>query len=378
MANFSFQCFHLPSHISNSLQTQIFGSTFYNFTFLVSSEVILEQQYENGVMAQLDRVCRDNLKYSVPSRCARYLIDEFRTTIALEPYGRNETKIISLADSPVTHINIYINPFLANATTPDEDGWRNYGDRFTMFIPPTADSVDNSANGVPFIVADSSSQPVSSTGHNESTDPDSPIVVDNPVSPHTDPIASTTPTTPTTPTFDEILRTHSARVAEISSASTEHGFIHPGLALYTSPSKGLGVFAKLPFRQYQLIEVAPTIVIPDIAAKVIRDGGSPSPPNILEDYIYPLDVGSPGSPVYINNSMLVVMGWGMLYNDCTKEVKNLAWEMVKMPAVTRQRKGHMLTDFAVVFRVTRNVSVGEELCWDYGDAYWSERKRSSS
>ena len=64
------------------------------------------------------------------------------------------------------------------------------------------------------------------------------------------------------------------KLPKIADESTEHGFIHPGLALYTSADKGLGVFAKIPFRWGQLVEVAPALVVPDVAARVVRSGRS--------------------------------------------------------------------------------------------------------
>ena len=64
------------------------------------------------------------------------------------------------------------------------------------------------------------------------------------------------------------------KLPKIAEESTEHGFIHPGLALYTSAEKGLGVFAKTPFRWGQLVEVAPALVVPDVAARVVRSGRS--------------------------------------------------------------------------------------------------------
>ena len=133
--------------------------------------------------------------------------------------------------------------------------------------------------------------------------------------------------------------------------------------------------ARYPFRQFQLVEVAPTIIIPDVAALVVREGALNGPPNVLEDYVYPLDLGTPSSPMRLNGSSLLVLGWGMLYNDCPNELRNLGWELVKMPAATRQGKRHKLTDYAVVFRVIRDIRVGEELCWNYGPAYWSRRER---
>jgi uncharacterized protein len=109
-----------------------------------------------------------------------------------------------------------------------------------------------------------------------------------------------------------------------------------GLAIREGPH-GRGVFATKRFRKGQLVEVCPTVEVPD--ADVVGR---------LDDYVY--------SSVKDGDS-LIVLGYGMLYNHSAEP--NVEYDQVEPSRIT--------------YRAIRNVEPGEELTIDYGQEWWQTR-----
>ena len=142
--------------------------------------------------------------------------------------------------------------------------------------------------------------------------------------------------------------------------NTKAGFINTNSNLYISPGvDGLGVFSSDVIPMNQVIEVAPSLMIPSIAAIAINNIEER---NILIDYVFPSPL-----PEY----KLMVLGWGTVYNHCNDA--NIGWEIVKIPTEIVNQRSHHYADFCVMFFTIRDIQKDEELCWNYGKQYWDDR-----
>jgi len=174
------------------------------------------------------------------------------------------------------------------------------------------------------------------------------------------------------PSFSTLLPELDRGMRRVASDSTDYCFVHPGIRVAASGEKGLGVFAATSFTAGQLVEVAPALVVPDVAIQVYRGGDTDVRPNVLSDYVYPFPLGR-FAPVVPHPAHIVVLGYGMVYNHCAAPDFNVVWETVKLPASMVRKSSHGLTSYAVAFQATRDIQPGEELCWDYGHPYWEGR-----
>ena len=102
--------------------------------------------------------------------------------------------------------------------------------------------------------------------------------------------------------------------------------------------RGRGVFALQDFREGDVVEVCPTVLLDDADV----DG-------LLRDYVY--DARQPGK-------VLLVLGYGMLYNHSAR------------PNLHHRTAGRLLVEFVAL----RDIDEGEELTHAYGPAYWADRK----
>jgi uncharacterized protein len=102
--------------------------------------------------------------------------------------------------------------------------------------------------------------------------------------------------------------------------------------------RGRGVFAARPFREGDVIEVCPTVNVPD----------EDVPEGAVRQYVF----GSrqPGK-------VMLVMGYGMLYNHSST------------PNMFHRSAGRQLIEFVAL----RDIDEGEELTHDYGPEYWVDR-----
>jgi len=97
------------------------------------------------------------------------------------------------------------------------------------------------------------------------------------------------------------------------------------------------VFALEDFREGDVVEVCPTVLLDDDDV----DG-------VLRDYVF--GARQPGK-------VLLVLGYGMLYNHSAK------------PNVYHRTAGRLLIEFVAL----RDIAAGEELTHTYGPAYWNDR-----
>ena len=174
------------------------------------------------------------------------------------------------------------------------------------------------------------------------------------------------------PSLSSLLPELGRDMRRVASDSTDHCFVHPGLRIAASGDKGLGVFAEASFAAGQLVEVAPALMVPDVAIHVYRGGDTDVRPNVLSDYVYPFPLGRFAAAVP-HPAHMVVLGYGMVYNHCDAPGRNVVWEVVKLPASMVRTSAHGLTSYAVAFQAARDIEPGEELCWDYGHPYWEGR-----
>jgi hypothetical protein len=178
------------------------------------------------------------------------------------------------------------------------------------------------------------------------------------------------------PSFLALLPELDRGMRYMASDSTDYCFVHPGLRVADSGDKGLGVFAAVPFTKGQMVEVAPALVIPDVASRIHRTGDTELKANVLIDYVYPFP--SPASPPPPHPVNIVVLGFGMIYNHCDEGEANLGWDIVKLPASMVRKSSHGLTSYAVAFQAKRDIQAGEEFCWDYGRPYWEARENATT
>jgi SET domain-containing protein len=102
--------------------------------------------------------------------------------------------------------------------------------------------------------------------------------------------------------------------------------------------RGRGVFAARAFKEGEVIEVCPTVNVPD----------EDVPEGAVRQYVF----GSrqPGK-------VMLVMGYAMLYNHSSQ------------PNMFHRSAGRQLIEFVAL----RDIEKGEELTHDYGDEYWEDR-----
>ena len=112
----------------------------------------------------------------------------------------------------------------------------------------------------------------------------------------------------------------------------------PGIAVGRG-RRGRGVFAVRRFREGDVVERCPTVVLPDEDV----DG-------VLRDYVYAAQ--RPGK-------VLLVLGYGMLYNHSAD------------PNLFHRTAGRLTIEFVAL----RDIAAGEELTHDYGPDYWNDRDR---
>jgi SET domain len=112
--------------------------------------------------------------------------------------------------------------------------------------------------------------------------------------------------------------------------------------------------------------MSPAIMFPTVASRAYFSNQLTRNPqnrvNILTDYMFPAP---------IDGFSLNVLGWGMLYNHCKNE--NVGWTLRRLPERIAATREHRFTDLVVAFVVPRDIEANEELCWNYGDVYWSTR-----
>ena len=155
----------------------------------------------------------------------------------------------------------------------------------------------------------------------------------------------------------------------ISSHSTDKAFQSSSLTYVRSsgPVKGRGVYASSALLPHTPLELSPSLLLPS-SALWLRDrrhhrDALPSP---LNRYAYPM----PKVPGY----SLVVLGNAMLYNHCDNATQNMNWEILREevlpPKIIDDWTRH--TAFYVRFFTTKDVKAFEELCWNYGDEFWTD------
>jgi hypothetical protein len=102
--------------------------------------------------------------------------------------------------------------------------------------------------------------------------------------------------------------------------------------------RGRGVFALRDFREGEVVEICPTVVLADEDVEgVVRN--------------YAFSARQPGK-------LLLVLGYGMLYNHSAE------------PNLFHRSAGRLLIEFVAL----RDIAAGEELTHDYGPEYWDDRK----
>jgi uncharacterized protein len=112
----------------------------------------------------------------------------------------------------------------------------------------------------------------------------------------------------------------------------------PGIAVGRG-RRGRGVFALRRFREGEVVETCPTVVLDDADVH-----------GVLGDYVF--GARSPGK-------VLLVLGYGMLYNHSAE------------PNLFHRQAGRLMIEFVAL----RDIARGEELTHDYGPHYWNDRGR---
>jgi hypothetical protein len=113
----------------------------------------------------------------------------------------------------------------------------------------------------------------------------------------------------------------------------------PGIGVDRGP-RGRGVFALRRFREGEIVETCPTVVVPE---EEVVEG-------VVRNYVF--SARQPGK-------LLLVLGYGMLYNHSAE------------PNLFHRSAGRLAIEFVAL----RDIARGEELTHDYGGEYWHDRNR---
>jgi hypothetical protein len=104
--------------------------------------------------------------------------------------------------------------------------------------------------------------------------------------------------------------------------------------------RGRGVFAARRFREGEVVEACPAVLIPD---EEVADG-------VLRGYVF---------ASRRRGKVLLLLGYGMLYNHSPQ------------PNLYHRTAGRLTIEFVAL----RDIAAGEELTHDYGPNYWNDRGR---
>jgi SET domain-containing protein len=111
----------------------------------------------------------------------------------------------------------------------------------------------------------------------------------------------------------------------------------PGIG-FRRGRRGRGVFALRRFREGEIVETCPTVVLADEDVE-----------GVARNYVF--SARQPGK-------LLLVLGYGMLYNHSAE------------PNLFHRSAGRLLIEFVAL----RDIAAGEELTHNYGPEYWDDRK----
>ena len=104
--------------------------------------------------------------------------------------------------------------------------------------------------------------------------------------------------------------------------------------------RGRGVFAARRFREGEVVEVCPTVLV-----------GEDDANGVVRDYVF---------GARQKGKVLLVLGYAMLYNHSDD------------PNLFHRSAGRMLIEFVAL----RDIEPDEELTHDYGPEYWADRNRT--
>jgi hypothetical protein len=110
----------------------------------------------------------------------------------------------------------------------------------------------------------------------------------------------------------------------------------PGIG-FRRGRRGRGVFALRDFREGEIVEICPTVVVADEDVE-----------GVARHYVF--SARQPGK-------LLLVLGYGMLYNHSAE------------PNLFHRSGGRLLIEFVAL----RDIAAGEELTHNYGQEYWDDR-----
>jgi uncharacterized protein len=102
--------------------------------------------------------------------------------------------------------------------------------------------------------------------------------------------------------------------------------------------RGRGVFALRDFREGEIVETCPTVVVADEDVE-----------GVARHYVF---------SARQSGKLLLVLGYGMLYNHSAE------------PNLFHRTAGRLLIEFVAL----RDIAAGEELTHDYGPEYWNDRR----
>jgi SET domain-containing protein len=103
--------------------------------------------------------------------------------------------------------------------------------------------------------------------------------------------------------------------------------------------RGRGVFALRRFREGEIVETCPTVVLADADVE-----------GVVRDYVF---------SAREKGKLLLVLGYGMLYNHSAD------------PNLFHRSAGRLLIEFVAL----RDIAAGEELTHNYGPEYWDDRRK---